>query len=378
MPRFISMVAALPLFTLALAMPGAGYLGPIVLICGLIFIHELGHFLAAKNMGMPVEVFSLGFGPRLLGFKWNETDVRLSLLPLGGYVKLQGYNPEDPNTDDDPHGFLKQPAGKRFLFYAGGIIANILGTIILLYCVSLSQLRITDVKALPSPLQVEEVVKGMPAEKSGLQAGDRIIAMGDLRFPNATTQDAVTLIQSKAGQPISLEIDREGRRIPLTLTPQGEAGAGKVGIQFSPSALNIVRRPFQGTDPLRAVPLALSESARMAGMILKSLGRLVSGHASVKEVGGPIAIIKAGSRAAKTGWESFLLMSAFISMNLAIFNALPIPFLDGGHMLILIVEKLRRRELSTALKERILTVGFFVLAALMVLVLGLDIWRLKF
>jgi len=376
MKRFLPYAFALPAISLALAIPGVGILGPIVLICGLVFIHELGHFLAAKRMKMPVEVFSLGFGPRLVGFKWNETDVRLSLLPLGGYVKLSGYNPEEPDAED-PHGFLKQPAAKRFLFYAGGILANILGTFVLLYAVGLSQLRITEIHAQPSPLLVDEVIKGMPAEKAGLQAGDQILAIGELHFPGANTQDAVAYIQKHAGQAIPLDLTREGRALRLQVTPQGSGGSGKLGIQFGLSAFSTVRRPFQAMDPLRAIPLAATETARSAGTILQSLGRLVSGRASVKEVGGPIAIIKAGSRAAKTGWETYLMLTAFISMNLAIFNALPIPFLDGGHMLILIIEKLRRRDLSLVLKERVLTVGFFILIGLMALVLGLDLWRLR-
>ena len=376
MKRFLPCALSLPVLIVALAMPGAGFFGPIILICGLIFIHELGHFLMAKRMGMPVEVFSLGFGPRLVGFKWNETDVRLSILPLGGYVKLSGYNPEEPDAED-PHGFLKQPARKRLLFYAGGILANILGTFVLLYCVGFSQLRITAVQAIPSPLQVEEVIKGMPAALGGLQAGDQILALGTLRFPGATSQEAVTYIQGRPGQAVEVEVDRGGSHLKLTLTPLNSGGSGKLGIQFGPSAFTTTRRPFQASDALRAVPLAATESARMAGTILQSLGRLVSGRASVKEVGGPIAIIKAGSRAAKTGWETFFLMTAFISMNLAIFNALPVPFLDGGHILILIIERLRKKDLSLVFKERILTVGFFLLIGLMALVLGLDLWRLK-
>lgn len=376
MKRFLPHALSLPVLFLALAIPGVGVLGPIVLICGLIFIHELGHFLMAKRMGMPVEVFSLGFGPRLIGFKWNETDVRLSILPLGGYVKLAGYNPEEPDAED-PHGFLKQPARKRFLFYAGGILANILGTFVLIYVVALSQIRITEVHAQPSPLLVQEVIKGMPAEKAGLQAGDQIQVLGDLRFPGATTQEAVTYIQSRAGQPLNLQLEREGKPLRLQVTPQGSGGSGKLGIQFSPSAFTTTRRPFQALDPLRAIPMAATETFHSATAILNSLWQLVSGQASVKQIGGPIAIIKAGSRAAKTGWENYLQLTAFISMNLAIFNALPIPFLDGGHMLILIVEKLRRRDLSLGFKERILTVGFFILIGLMALVLGLDLWRLK-
>ena len=120
-----SFLFALPVLILALSSNVTGWIGVVAALGGLIFVHELGHFLVAKRMGMPVEVFSLGFGPRLVGFKWRETDVRLSALPLGGYVKLLGFNPEDPDAED-PYGFQHQPIWKRQLFFAGGIIFNVL------------------------------------------------------------------------------------------------------------------------------------------------------------------------------------------------------------------------------------------------------------
>ncbi|HWQ07998.1 MAG TPA: site-2 protease family protein, partial [Holophaga sp.] len=128
-----------------------GIAGAILMIGVLIFLHELGHFLAAKRMGLPVETFSLGFGPRLFGFKWKETDVRLAALPLGGYVKLAGYNPEEPESAD-PHGFLKQPYHRRMLFYSGGILANLLTAYVLLSVVGIDQSRITSATPKPSPL----------------------------------------------------------------------------------------------------------------------------------------------------------------------------------------------------------------------------------
>src|SRR5690348_12178614 len=141
---------------------------------GLIFLHELGHFLVAKRMGMPVEVFSLGFGTRLVGFKWRETDVRLSLLPLGGYVKLAGFNPEEPGAED-PHGFLKQPVWKRQLFYGGGIIANLIVAFVLLWAIGVDSARVVKVEAKPgSATVVGQVVKGMPADAAGLKEGDEL------------------------------------------------------------------------------------------------------------------------------------------------------------------------------------------------------------
>src|SRR5512133_4185693 len=166
-----SVFALFAVSVLALKVPRAACWGPILMLGGLIFLHEGGHFLAAKGMGMPVEVFSLGFGPRLLGFKWRETDVRLSLLPLGGYVKLAGFNPEEPGAED-PYGFLQQSFSKRMLFYSGGILANLVTTLVLFTYVGADQARI--IKAEPrtgaAPV-VDQVVKGQPADLAGLRPG---------------------------------------------------------------------------------------------------------------------------------------------------------------------------------------------------------------
>ena len=163
MYRFrLSYVMSLAILSLvAFKLPGVGFWGPVVMLGGLIFLHEGGHFLAAKYMGMPVEVFSLGFGPRLLGFKWRETDVRLSALPLGGYVKLAGFNPEEPGADD-PYGFLQQPYGKRMLFYSGGILANLLTTLVLFTFVGADQSRVIKIQ---ESWTVIEVVPGGAAEQ---------------------------------------------------------------------------------------------------------------------------------------------------------------------------------------------------------------------
>ncbi|HJV91707.1 MAG TPA: site-2 protease family protein, partial [Holophagaceae bacterium] len=141
-------------------------------IGALIFLHELGHFLAAKYMGMPVETFSIGFGKRLVGFKWKETDVRLSVLPLGGYVKLAGFNPEDPGADD-PHGFLQQPYWKRMLFYSGGIIANLIVAFVLFAWVGQREARVSK-----SVDRVVADVQPGAAKDAGLLPGDELLAVG--------------------------------------------------------------------------------------------------------------------------------------------------------------------------------------------------------
>ncbi len=360
---------------LGLAFPGVGFWGPVAMLGGLIFVHELGHFLVAKWMKLPVEVFSLGFGPRLIGFKWHETDVRLAALPLGGYVKLMGFNPEEPEADD-PHGFLSQPAWKRMLFYSGGILFNVGTTLVLMFILATDQSRATPIP-LPSPLLVGEVVADSPAAKAGLQLGDKVTAFGELKFPGASDKEAVAYIQARPSQTIPVDVDRDGKIQRLSVVPRDEGGVGRIGVRFSPAAFRYDRKPLAFNDFMQGAKLAVLGTGLMARDTFMGYARLFTFHANIKELGGPIAIAKIGSEAAKAGWVVFLTITALISMNLAVLNALPIPFLDGGHMAMLGFERIRGRDLSIAVKERILTGGFVLLASLMVLVFALDIWKLR-
>jgi regulator of sigma E protease len=361
-------LAALPVF--AFVIPGSGIWGPILMLGGLIFVHELGHFLAAKLMGMPADVFSIGFGPRLFGFNWRETDVRLSLLPIGGYVRLAGYNPEEPGADD-PHGFLLQPARKKLLFYSGGIIANVLASALLIYAIN------TERQRYPAPSVILQVQEGSAAEEGGLKTGDELLRLGDLALPEAKwNEELVPYIQGNPGLPLVAAVVRDGEEIELAVTPRLQGKVGFLGISPSLRPSKIPSRPLQFQDFVRAVPSSLQETALLGGLIANAFWKLISFQSSIKELGGPIAIAKMGSDAAKAGWEVYCFMTAFISMNLAILNALPIPFLDGGHMSLIAFEKIRRKDLSIATKEKILTAGFYFMAAIMVFVIFMDLWRL--
>jgi regulator of sigma E protease len=357
----------------AFKLPGVGFWGPVVMLGGLIFLHEGGHFLAAKYMGMPVESFSLGFGLRLIGFQWRETDVCLRLLPLGGYVKLAGFNPEEPGAED-PHGFLKQPYGKRMLFYSGGILANLLTTLILFTFVGADQARVTKIQ---ESWTVIEVVPGGAAEQGGLKVGDELRGIGALRFPGSPWEEAVSFIQAHPGEAVPFLITREGKPLDLPLTPRLDGGKGRLGFMPMPMPLPLERRAYRPGDFLVGGRFAVATSWRMSGQVLGFLKRLVSFQARSAEVAGPIGIIRQGSRAAKTGWDVFLFMCGAISLQLAILNALPIPALDGGHMALLTFEKLRRKDLTIELKEKILTGGFLLLASLMALVIVLDLLKLR-
>jgi regulator of sigma E protease len=370
LPLALSLAAV---FLVALKLPGVGFFGPILMLGGLIFLHEGGHFLAAKYMGMPVEVFSLGFGPRLFGFKWRETDVRLSALPLGGYVKLAGFNPEDPGAED-PYGFLQQPFGKRMLFYSGGILANLATTLILFTFVGADQARVTKVQ---ESWTVIEIVPGSAAEIGGLKVGDELRGIGDLRFPGAEWETALTLIQGHAGEALPFHLTREGKPLELSLTPRLDGGKGRLGFMPAPLSTPLERRAYRPGDFLAGGRYALTTSWRLSGQVFGFLKKLVTFQARRAEVAGPIGIIRQGSRAAKSGWDVFLFMCGAISLQLAILNALPIPALDGGHMALLSFEKLRGKDLGIELKEKILTGGFLLLASLMALVIVLDLLKLR-
>jgi regulator of sigma E protease len=353
--------------------PGVGFWGPVLMLGGLIFLHELGHFLAAKRMGMPVEVFSLGFGPRVAGFRWKETDVRLAALPLGGYVKLAGFNPEEPGAED-PYGFLKQPVWRRMLFYSGGILSNLLTTLVLFTLVGISQAQVTKVQ---ETWTVVDVAAGSAADQGGLRVGDEIQAIGPLSFPGATWEDTVAYIQAHPGQALPFRLVRNGQPMALALTPRLEGGKGRLGFSQFPVPIPLERRAFRPGDVLEGARYAGITSWRLTGQVFAFLKRLVSFQARSAEVAGPIGIIRQGSQAAKSGWETFLFMCGAISLQLAILNALPIPALDGGHMALLGFERLRGKDLSLELKEKILTGGFVLLASLMVLVIFLDLMKLR-
>jgi regulator of sigma E protease len=352
---------------LALAILGIG---------GLIFLHELGHFLVARWMGMPVETFSLGFGTRLVGFKWRETDVRLSVLPLGGYVKLEGFNPEEPDAED-PHGFLKQPYWKRMFFFCGGILANLAVALVLFTIVGVGQARVVSRTAKPSPLYIDQVIPGAPAERGGLKAGDEILQMGELAFPPGGSEQAQAYIRAHGGQAIPLRLRREGQELSLSVTPEAKDGRVMIGIQFLPTAYDEVRRPFQVGDLRSGLGYGVARIGDLSGLVFRFLKRLVTFRASRGEVGGPLTIAQQMTQAASLGMEAFLFFCAAISVQLAILNALPIPMLDGGHMALLTVERLRRKDFSLDVRDRLLTGGFLLLASLMAIVIFLDVMRLK-
>ncbi|ADK84119.1 membrane-associated zinc metalloprotease [Desulfarculus baarsii DSM 2075] len=344
-----------------------------VLVLGvLVFVHELGHFLVAKRLGVGVSVFSLGFGPRLAGFKRGETDYRLSAIPLGGFVRMIGESPGEPVAPEDlPRSFSHKGVWRRMAIVAAGPLSNVLFAFLLYYAVTLfwGQPMLTA--------QVGSLVDGMPAQAAGLRPGDVISAVDGRAI--ASWDDLREAIRASQGRRLMLTAQRDGQALELAMSPKrvdtkdifGDViTVYQVGVAPSGQVLT------QSFGPLEAVGRALGQTIEASQLILVSVGKIATRQVPMESVGGPIFIAQVAGEAARHGLNALLGLAALISVNLAILNLLPIPALDGGHLLVFLFEAVTRRPVSTRVRERIQQAGVFCLLLLTVLVLYNDIARI--
>ena len=416
----------------------------------LVFVHEFGHYVVAKWCGVTVEVFSFGFGRRLWGFERKGTDYRISLVPLGGYVKMLGETHEDEVTGD-PGEFSSKPKWQRFAILVAGATMNIV-LAVLCYAVVFTK---GDKRYLhmDAPVVVGGVHDGMPAQKAGVLPGDRIVEVDGKAVE--TWQDFLLLELLKPDKPVVLSILRDGRPQKITVQatslketitnskvgsigvePRGEVLAGSVtsgtpaeradlrtgdrivSLDGDPiwdlaSLVRTIRssegkpilfvlerggevlekeitpvmgpRGFQtGFYPdypyevvsytlWQAFPRAIEEATEQVFFTYFTLKSLLTREVPLQQVSGPIGIFQFTGKAAETGWDSYVRVIGLISLQLGIINLLPIPVLDGGHIFILLIEGIMRRDLSITLKERVTNVGLFFLMSLMVVVIFNDI-----
>lgn len=331
---------------------------------GIVAFHEFGHFLFAKLFGMKVDVFSVGFGKRLFGFKWRETDYRISLIPLGGYVKLwespfvEDLDPKDPNFKNN---FAVRPAYQRFLVLVGGPLFNFLLAIILLaglfYCVG-QPVGVSTV--------IDQVVAGLPAAKSGLTSGDRIASIDGARINS--WEEVVDRIQKHKGGELKLEIQRGEGFLLISLIPEKQGDRNMIGV------LPRVVRERLGLIP------AIREGSRLtwvnAKLQLGGLVKLFSGKASSKDVAGPVGIFQATNQAAQSGLESLIYLMVLINVALGVFNLLPIPLLDGGWIAFLLVEMILGRPLSKEKQALLLNLGVMIMLTIFSFAMFNDLSRL--
>lgn len=349
----------------------------ILVLGGLIFFHELGHFLVARLLGIGVRSFSLGFGPVLFKRMRGRTEYRLSLLPLGGYVSLAGESPESTDEDEDfpeRQRFMLRPAWQRLLVVLAGPVFNFVLGWLIYWTLFLAQGQVT---LFQHPVQ--EVFDGSPAQVAGIEPGDRIVAIGGSKIysPN----DLLTAILFSRGEAVQLTVNSGGLIHEVTVRPAFLSEADKndailprpkIGISFSVEPLAEPLGLDLGTGA------ALHKTVNAIDMTFKSFLMIAEGRASLKGMGGPIMIAQAVGEHARAGLADVLLLAAFISVNLGILNLLPIPVLDGGHILFFGFEALTGRPVNEAVRRMATYAGITFLLALMALTFYNDIHRLLF
>jgi len=431
-----------------------------------VFIHELGHFLAAKMLHIGVPVFSLGFGPRIFGFRRAETDYRVSLIPLGGYVRLAGDEADEERTGA-PDEFLSRSKWQRFVVFVAGAVFNLILAFLATWLLFAAYGK-EDISDYPV---VWDLLPDSPADVAGIKAGDKILDIGGVDLQGAAFLDAYTMevtlapdvtktlhvgrgedvielemntgVDEKYGigepgwllsltgaesavvqtvqagsradaagllpgdrilgaggrEPISeidlrvllrgapekeidFKVERAGEFLDLAVIPEESDGKGLIGVTFRPADLPRIELGV-GEAASEAISLNISQSKMLfvvlKGLVTRSkmlfvvLKGLVTRQVSLRTMSGPIGIAQVARQALELGPEWFLKLLGFFSLQLGILNLLPIPVLDGGHILILGVEGVMRRDLSERIKERVMQAGFVFLLAFMSLIIYLDV-----
>lgn len=421
-----------------------------VLLGILVFIHELGHYLAAKLFGVRVEVFSLGFGKRLFGFRRGDTDYRVSALPLGGYVKMSGENPMEESTGD-PGEFMSHPRWQRFVIALAGPAMNMLLAVVALTFVYM--VRYEHPEYLDEPAVILKIANNSPAAKAGLQANDRIVRIEGKDNPNwetvrnqmlissgdplsfqvkrgnelltreiqltnsevepleqlgitpyqqikiveftgnntpaqqaglrvgdrivsvngktvYDTREFFTILQVTKELPVPVQVERNGTLLSFTVTPRlmkEEDGTSGYRVGF---ASDFVRLPL-GT----AFVKSLDTSKKFSFMIFDVLQRLAQKPAGIRKMSGPIGIAQQSGKVVHEGPLSFLVFMSLVSINLGIFNLLPIPILDGGLILLLIIEGVLRHDIRREVKERVYQAAFVFLVIFAAFIIYNDITK---
>lgn len=418
----------------------------------LVFVHELGHFLAAKRVGIKVLKFQLGFNPTIFRVRRGDTEYSIGALPLGGYVKMAGDNPEEATTGAS-YEFLSKTKWERFQVLIMGPVMNLALAVILASVVAYqgiprpayedqpvvvgvveansvaaqagitsgdriisvggravptwrnfeieiatavnrevalvadrggeqitrnvtpasrpgSKFEIGEIGVLPTVHpQIRGIVPGEPAQQAGLQANDVVVAVNGA--PMTFSIELREAIAKSPEQPMTLSLLRNGAPLEITATPARLGSGGRLGIEIGDEVIRI--KP----GVVEAIKAGVDQNVEMAGMIFRTLGGLVTRVTSPKQLMGPVAMAQLSGEAAQLGWLPIVALMWQFSLNLGLLNLMPIPILDGGHIFIMALEGLARRDFSIRLKERMMLGGFVVLMSLMVTVIYNDLTRIS-
>jgi len=418
----------------------------------LVFVHELGHFLAAKRIGIKVLKFQLGFNPTILSFRRGDTEYSIGALPLGGYVKMAGENPDEPSTGG-PEEFMSRNKWERFQVLIMGPVMN-LGLAVILTALVLyqgaerlayetrpvvlgavtadspgaragfkpgdlitavaarpvatwedfyiavgtkpdrevqidylrdgnassvnvtpktpegSRFQIGDIGVLPDVHpHIRSVNPGDPADKAGMKPNDVVVSVnGETITFSGNLKDAIS---KRPEQQLTINIIRDGQPMTIAATPKRSGSSGLLGIAIADETSSI--KP----GAVGAARMAVEKNVQYSGLIFQTVWGLITRETSPKQLMGPVAIAQLSGESAQLGWIALFSLMAQISLNLGLLNLLPIPVLDGGHIFIMAMEGVARRDFSTRMKEKMLLAGFVVLMTLMVTVIYNDLTRIS-
>ncbi|MDE2059312.1 MAG: RIP metalloprotease RseP [candidate division NC10 bacterium] len=372
------MMASIP--TVALSLLGAidprpflsrlDYLLWAVLVLGaLIFVHELGHFLVAKRAGVRVLKFSLGFGPKIIGFTRGGTEYLLSAIPLGGYVKMLGEDPKEEVVDQEGS-FSEKPVGWRSLIILAGPGSNFLLAVAIFWVVFTLGVPTLATK-------VGEVMQDFPAHEAGVLVGDRIKAIDG--HPIEKWEELATQIHKSPGRPVRLTVEREGNRFDLVVAPKATRQKNLFGEEQEVGLLGIAPAEeflTERINPVAALAKALYKTYDLSRLILLTFVKLIQGVVPAKTIGGPLLVAQMAGQQARQGILNLMFFTALLSINLGILNLLPIPILDGGHLFFSLIEAVRGKPVSLQKREMAQQVGLALLVALMIFAFYNDIFRL--
>ena len=342
----------------------------IVALGALIFIHELGHFIFAKWFGVGVDKFSLGFGPKIAGFRYGETEYLLSAFPLGGYVKMVGEADESELSEaDKARSLLGKPPLKRIGIVAAGPLFNLLFAWLILIVVYLIGVPAVTTK-------IGEVVKEKPAAKAGVQAGDLITAINGAPV-DRWDEVAKAIGETKAGE-VELMVKRGQQTLVFRMAPERRTSKNLFGESVTSPVVGIVSAKDIVVDrfgPVEAFVKGSVQTWNVISLTYLSLAKLIERAIPLDTVGGPIMIAKMAGEQASEGGVSFLAFMALLSVNLGVLNLLPVPILDGGHLFFYFCEIVFRRPVSMKVREIAQQIGLVLLISLMVLAFYNDIMR---
>ncbi|MGB5995267.1 MAG: RIP metalloprotease RseP [Candidatus Deferrimicrobiaceae bacterium] len=338
----------------------------------LIFVHEFGHFIVARRLGVGVTKFSFGFGPKLAGVTRGETEYLISAIPLGGYVKLVGESDEEEvSPEERDRAFYGKPVWVKMAIVSAGPIANLVFAFLVFWVVFQG-----GVPALTP--KVGDVMPDTPAARAGIEAGDLVVRIGE-REITTWEELAAGIQESGAGKELAMTVRRGEKEIQVTVIPEIREGLSIFGEKIDGPKIGVVASKeviHRKINPVAAIGRAAGETWRIITLTVLTVVKLVMRVLPSDTLGGPILIAQIAGDQARQGISPFAYFLGLLSVNLGILNLLPIPILDGGHLLFFSIEALRRKPLSPQVRMMAQHVGLAVILMLTALVFYNDIARL--